>query len=117
MANKRYSPRRDFGRSYRKIPAQDALSAHGEALALYCDCRLRQPHRRKMLFESSAKRVRIRVGDVHDSCSQIVACNLPNLDDAGEPHVLGDVNETFIRSPTFKGAAALSVVTTTIEGE
>jgi hypothetical protein len=54
-------------------------------------CRLRQPHSRIMFFDSAAKHARIRVGDIHDFRSQTVASNLPNLNNAGEPRVLGNV--------------------------
>jgi len=44
-----------------------------------------------MFFDSAAKHARIRVGDIHDFRSQTVASNVPNLNDAGEPRVLGNV--------------------------
>jgi hypothetical protein len=44
-----------------------------------------------MFFDSAAKHVRIRLGDIHDFRSQTVASHLPNLNNTGEPRVLGNV--------------------------
>jgi len=44
-----------------------------------------------MFVDSAIKHARIRVGDIHDFRTQTVARNLPNLNDAGEPRVLGNV--------------------------
>jgi hypothetical protein len=75
---------------YHFLPA-GGLLAGGNILNCACRLRLRQPHSRIMFFDSPAKHTRIRVGDIHDFRSQAIACNLANLNDAGEPCVLGNL--------------------------